>query len=288
MRRIKGFVLFTILIGLGSCFEPPEFSNSPKISFNSIQFKVTPDPVQPDSLILFIDFRDGNGDMGLDNQFRNDPYHERNFYFENTSNNTVTAVGTVLQNVNRPPYPSSIPMIVTPPTGKLVTNRTRTKPGFGFLPPFSSATLDCQNYTTQFLLIAPSARNAIDDSYAIVDTLRDQSQNQYYLLRDTLYFQQNMNHYNIIIRFYESSGGPFTEFSWEERLCSTFNGRFPILSDKTNSPLEGTIRYAMVSAGFLPLFSVKNLKLDVIIKDRALNKDSIQTPEFTLDKIRVN
>jgi hypothetical protein len=288
MKGIKGLVLFGILAGLGSCFNPPEYAIAPQISFNSIQFKVTPDIVDADSLILFIDFRDGNGDLGLNDQFRNDPFHERNFYFENTSNNTVTPVGTIFQSVNRPPYPANIPMIVTNPTGKLVTNRTRNKPGFGFLPPFSSATLDCQNYTTQYLLIAPSARNAIDASYAIVDTLRDQSQNQYYLLQDTVYFQQNMNYYNIIIRFYESTGGPFTEFSWEKTFCSTFNGRFPILSDKTNTPLEGTIRYAMVSSGFLPLFSTKNLKLDVIVKDRAFNKDSIQTPEFTLDKIRVN
>ena len=290
MKVIKGLVLFCFLTGVAvSCIDPPEFSNTPNIEFNKIQFKVTPDPSDADSLILYIDFRDGDGDMGLDDTHRNDPYHERNFFFEDVANGKLTPVGTVLQSVDKAPYPEFIPMIVTVPTGKLVTYSTRKKPGFGFLPQFSPSDDDCINYTTkQFLIIAPSAKNAIDASYKIVDTLRDQSLNQYYVLKDTLYFQPNLNHYNIIVRFYQSSGGPFTEFSWEDQFCTTFNGRFPVLTDKIGQPLEGTIRYAMTSTGFTPLFSIKNLRLDVIVKDRAFNKDSIRTPEFTLDKIKVN
>jgi hypothetical protein len=289
MKGIKGLILFGFLAFLSSCFEPPEYENSPVATFNSIEFKVTPELADADSLIIYVDFRDGDGDMGLDDSYRSDPYHERNFFYEDLgSENNIKAVGTILQAVNRPPYPTTIPMIVTPPTGKLVTNRTRNKPGFETLPPFSSATVDCQDYTIQYLLIAPAAKNSIDETYAIIDTLRDQSQNEYYLLNDTTYFETNLNHYNILVRFFESNGGPYTEFSWEEELCSTFNGRYPILTDKTNTPLEGTIRYSMVSAGFIPLFSIKNLKLEVTVKDRAFNQSTFTTPEFTLDKIRVN
>jgi len=288
MKAIKGLVLFCFLAGAtSSCFEPPEYSLTPEITFNKIEFKVTPDPSDADSLILYIDFKDGNGDMGLDDSFRDDPYHERNFYFEDIANNDIKSVGTVLQGVNKPPLPSTMPMIITPPTGKLVTNRTRNKPGFGFLPAFNSANLECRDYTTAYLLIAPSAASSIDASYNITDTLRDQAGNQYYVVKDTVYFQRNLNHYNIIIRFYQSTGGPFTEFSWEDTFCTTFNGRFPVLSDQ-NGPLEGTIRYAMTSTGFTPLFSIRTLRLDVIVKDRAFNKDSIRTPEFTLQQIRVN
>lgn len=287
MRAIKGLFLFSFLwVCMSSCFDPPEFSNTPQISFNKIQFKVTPSPSDADSLILFIDFKDGDGDLGLNDLLRDDPYHELNFYFENGAGNVKT-VGTVLQAVNKPPLPATIPMIVAAPTGKLVTKRTRNKPGFGYLPQFNSANLNCRDYTTQYLIIAPSAKNAIDASYKIVDTLRDQAQNQYYLLRDTIYFNRNLNYFNIRIRFYQSTGGPFTEFSWEDEFCTTFNGRFPILSDKTG-PLEGTIRYAMTSIGFTQLFSIKNLRLDVIVQDRTFKKDSIRTPDFTLDKIRVN
>ncbi|MBX2946025.1 MAG: hypothetical protein KF725_09335 [Cyclobacteriaceae bacterium] len=288
MKAIKGLVLFCFLaVTVSSCFDPPEFGIAPKISFNKIEFKVTPDPSDADSLILYIDFRDGNGDMGLSTDFRDDPYHERNFYFEDEANNKIKAVGTVIQAVNRPPLPSTIPMIITPPTGKLVTHRTRNKPGFGSLPPFSAANLECRDYTTSYLLIAPPAANAIDASYNITDTLRDNVGNRYYVVKDTVYFKRNPNYYNISVRFFQSSGGPFTEFSWEDQLCTTLNGRFPVLSDKSG-PLEGTLRYAMTSTGFTPLFSIRTLKLDIIVKDRALNKDSIRTPEFTLQQIRVN
>lgn len=288
MKAIKGLILFCFLaVGMGSCFDPPEFGIAPKISFNKIEFKVTPDPSDADSLIIYIDFRDGNGDMGLGENFKDDPYHERNFYFEDVANNKVTAVGTVLQGVNRPPLPNTMPMIITPPTGKLVTKRTRNKPGFGFLPAFNSANLECRDYTTAYLLIAPSAASAIDASYNITDTLPDQAGNQYFVIKDTVYFERNLNYYNIRVRFYQSTGGPFTEFSWEDEFCSTFNGRFPILSDKTG-PLEGTIRYSMTTSSFLALFSIKNLKLDIIVQDRGLNSDSIRTPEFTLQQIRVN
>ncbi|MBX2962607.1 MAG: hypothetical protein KF687_08850 [Cyclobacteriaceae bacterium] len=287
MRVIRGLILFCFLaVGVSSCFEPPEFAIAPQIAFNKIEFKVTPDPSDADSLIIYIDFRDGNGDMGLSNDFRNDPYHERNFHYEDVPNGRIKAVGTVRQAINKPPLPNIMDMIVTPPTGKLVTNRTRNKPGFGTLPPFNVANLECRDYTTQYLLVAPSASSSIDASYNIVDTLYDQGRSEYYVIQDTLYFERNTNHHNITIRFWQSTGGPFTEFSWEDTFCQTFSGRFPVLTDKTG-PLEGTIRYAMASTGFTPLFSIRTLMLDVIVRDRALNQDSIRTPEFTLAGIRI-
>jgi hypothetical protein len=287
MKAIKGLILFGFLGALvSSCFNPPEYSNSPFISFANIQFKVGPSGT--DSLIIFIDFKDGDGDMGLDDTHVSDPFHEKNFYFEDESAGEIVKVGTVQIGVNKPPYPQVIPMLANGGAGKLVTNRTRNKPGFGFLPTFNVADLECRNYTTQYLLVPPSAKSSIDGSYAILDTLRDQTLNDYYLLADTLYFERNLNHYNILVRFFQSTGGPFTEFSWEDEFCTTFNGRFPVLTDKTGSPLEGTIRYAMPSIGFIPLFNIKNLRLEVTVIDRALNQATVQSREFTLDEIRVN
>lgn len=287
MKAFKGLILFCFLaFGVSSCFTPPEFANQPEISFNRIEFKVTPDPSEADSLIIYVDFRDGNGDMGLNDNLRDDPYHEQTFFLEDAGE--VIPIGTVQQALNNVPgYPSELPMIVTPnPPGKLVTNRSRDN-GYGFLPAFNSGDLNCRNYTSRLLLIAPVAKNTIDDSFNIVDTLRDQTGAEYYVIRDTLHFQRNLNHYNILVRFYESSGGPFTEFSWEDEFCTTFNGRYPILTDESG-PLEGTIRYAMTSTGFTPLFSIKDLALDIIVKDRAFNKDSVRTDKFKLQDIRVN
>ncbi len=287
MKAFKGLILFCFLaIGVSSCFSPPEFDIKPEISFSKIEFIVTPDPSEADSLIIYIDFRDGNGDMGLNDNFRDDPYHEQTFFLEDGGE--IIPIGTVQQVLNNVPgYPSELPMIVTPnPPGKLVTNRSRDN-GYGFLPAFNSGDLGCRNYEIRPLLIAPISKNAIDASFNITDTLRDQTGAEYYVIRDTLHFQRNLNYYNILVRFYESSGGPFTEFSWEDELCQTFNGRFPILADESG-PLEGTIRYAMPSSGFTPLFSIKDLVLDIIVKDRAFNKDSVRTDKFKLQDIRVN
>jgi hypothetical protein len=111
------------------------------------------------------------------------------------------------------------------------------------------------------------------------------------LVKDTLYFQLNPDYYNITIDFLvkNADGKTYTEFDWTKEFdypgCGgTYDGRFPILfKDKPGSPLEGTIRYGMGSTGFKALFSVKQIKLRIQIKDRALHKSNIiETPDFTL------
>ena len=73
-KLFQGFLpLFIISVTTTSCFEPPEFSDEPEISFNSIEF--VPVETRRDSLILTFNFRDGDGDIGLDNTFTLFPYH---------------------------------------------------------------------------------------------------------------------------------------------------------------------------------------------------------------------
>jgi hypothetical protein len=112
---------------------------------------------------------------------------------------------------------------------------------------------------------------------------------------DTFYYQSNPNTHNIFVQYYvKNADGSFTEFEWTKQFgypfCATsFDGRFPILSKDLSQiiPLEGTIRYGMVSTGFLVLFSIKTLKLKVTIVDRALNRsNTVETPEFTLQSIK--
>lgn len=110
---------------------------------------------------------------------------------------------------------------------------------------------------------------------------------------DTLYFQQNPDHFNIFIRYFVKKNGVYSEFDWElafDPQCSdSYNGRFPILTDQTsNSPLQGKLRYGMTSTGFVFLFRNDTLKLEVMIKDRALHSSNIiETPDFVLKNILV-
>ena len=70
-----------ILLGLAtwltSCVEQPDFDDTPRIVFNSIDKFTIPDPFSgpnatKDSVVITIDFEDGDGDLGLTFQERSD------------------------------------------------------------------------------------------------------------------------------------------------------------------------------------------------------------------------
>jgi hypothetical protein len=292
MKLIKGLGLLSFLVIIfGSCFDPPEFPEVPQIEFEKIQFINSPSPSDFDSLILYIRFKDGNGDLGFNVSTGDisDPYHNAYFYQEN--NGSIEPLATISGFVGDKEY--DLLQIPDPQKGKLVFFRTRQKPAYNFLPP----TFDCTHYEYlggpldpnnssdgRRLLIEKDARMVLDTQVKVVDSIpRDNP--EYYQIRDTLYYTPNQNHYNIEVDFLvkdPTAPGGFKEFDWREEFCTTFDGRFPVFSDKESS-IDGTLRYSMTSLGFTSLFSIKTLKLRVSVKDRALNTSNvIVTPEFTL------
>ena len=126
-------------------------------------------------------------------------------------------------------------------------------------------------------------------------------------LLDTLLIDFNRNQYNIEVDFFVKRNGTFQEVDLraqprgsanESTLCGiSFDGRFPCLSSEENPfavvrnnkrPIEGVITYDMKSGIFLPIFRTDTLKLQFIIRDRALHTSNVgETPEFTLQGIRV-
>lgn len=236
---------------LASCFEPPVYSPVPAIEFESVSFVDVTNVSNPDSLILVVRFKDGDGDMGLDANDPMDtlwPYHARAFF------------DTIPNSTDRYYYPGGLDNIY-------ITYKTkRTIPRYDTLPEFVKP-FNCINWTIM------SVNNKVD----------------------TFYYQRNPNHYNIFVDFLvKNNDGSFSEFDWTTEFaypqCGlTFDGRFPLLSKDaaTNAALDGRIRYAMQSTGFMILFSIKTLKLRVTIQDRKLNKsNTIETPEFTLQQIK--
>lgn len=65
IKKVKYiYILFLLLpFSIASCYEAPELPEKPKIAFKNIIFKELPDG--KDSLILSINFEDGNGNLGL-------------------------------------------------------------------------------------------------------------------------------------------------------------------------------------------------------------------------------
>lgn len=109
------------------------------------------------------------------------------------------------------------------------------------------------------------------------------------VVRDTVWVQPNENHFNIFVRFFIKRNGRFNEFRWQDPpFFTTFNGRFPrILNSNAATPVEGSIRYAMISSGWESIFRNDTIRIDVQIQDRALNRsNTASSPEVTLNQIR--
>jgi hypothetical protein len=240
MSLIRRLIVFGMVgLVIFSCFDPPQYSPVPSIDLASLKFKEVGGVSEPDSIIISLNFKDGDGDLGLDaSSFvdQNIPYNNK-YYFK-FSDDTF-----------------------------LNYKAKRTNPNYDTLPAFVKP-YNCINWEIF-------------------------TENQ--VVKDTIYFELNPDHYNIFVDFLvKNSDGSFTEFDWRKEFaypnCGIpFDGRFPILSKDLSqkSPLEGEIRYGMVSTGFKILFSIKTLKLRIKIQDRALNKSNeIETPEFTLQSIK--
>lgn len=234
-----------------SCFDPPEYSNIPKIEFEKVTFIDQSDNTLPDSLIVIIRFMDGDGDLGLDANNPSDtlfPYQTRTF-FDTIPNSPVGYY-----------FPQG-------PDNFYITYKTkRTNPNYDTLPPFSKP-YNCVNWEVL------TFNNQVDTFYF--------QNNPYHHNIRVDYLVKNNDG-----TFTEFDWT--TEFSYP--LCGiTFDGRFPVLSRDLSraAALDGKIRYGMTSTGFNVLFNIKTLKLRITIIDRALNvSNTVETPEFTLQQIR--
>ncbi|NBP69341.1 MAG: hypothetical protein EBR30_05130 [Cytophagia bacterium] len=289
-----------IISATSSCFDPPVFPDTPSIEFVSIEFKEFGGFADPDSLVLKIKFQDGDGDLGINKITTNrgdqidninDPFHDSNFFLSDGGSSLKTiGTETFYTDTFRNGIAELVPLKIFSlrgQSGKLVSKKNQA--GYSNLPAFNNSTRECQNFTLQSYFVFIDDWDIIDESYAIKDTLRDAFGNDFIHLKDTLYFEFNPNHYNIEVDFLvEDRGNPlaingFVEYDWRKQFCTTYDGRFPQLSD-SSTPLDGILTYSMGSTGFKTIFGSRTLKLKVSIKDRQLNRSNeISTREFKLN-----
>lgn len=92
--KVKSYIYpLVALLGWASCVSPPDnFPSVPEISFNNMEFVETNDA---DSLILTINFRDAEGDLGLNPRDIFPPFHELEYLKDNA--------GNYITYSNRPP-----------------------------------------------------------------------------------------------------------------------------------------------------------------------------------------
>ncbi len=244
-------MLATIL--LQACVDAPEFPSTPKITFKDVTFREIGSNSDPDSLIVYLDFEDGDGDLGLDETEILPPYNQKN-YFNNKTGQVINLSTDFL---------SLSDLLVFSNSDEIDT-----------LPPYLGDAV-CLNWDTN-----PEINVAV--------RLPDGS-DSIFQLNDTVYFQFNPRHHNFLIDFFVERGGEFELFDWRLEIdCSTdFDGRFPILKeDGEERALEGTIKYGMTSIGFKSLFGEDRLKLRMTVIDRSGKySNTIETPPFRLSEI---
>ena len=276
MRLIRNLGILVLVVWIcNSCFKAPEYPVIPQISYNSLYYN---SGSNGDSLVLSINFKDGDGDLGLGTADSSYEY-TNSYYFIINANNQFTIA-------NRPDYKVTNGQYVTYKTKR--TNSSLSIPDATTVKDWDNITVT--NYLTLPDYVSPYYCTNWESKYTTVNNVST--------LTDTVYKQINPNYNNIFIDFYtKNNDGSFTKFDFSSYFPATscfpqgYNGRFPVLSQdlSKSTPLDGVIRYAMYSAssGFYLLFNNKTVKLKIYIQDRALHQSSvIETPEFTLQSIK--
>lgn len=286
MKTIKSLVTFVLLTAaLGACFNPPEFSVVPVIRYVSVVFKDHPDPSKKDSLIITLNFQDGDGDLGLGEKQTDEPYHRTNYYLAN--NGDTIPIGTFsprsdLQEMLR--IPQGI-------TGTIVTKGFRDEYAEyqGMFPEYICPFINTRYEVDSIYVLQQDVAIFDPDKVRRYRTITMPDFPPVHVLLDTFAIRQNQYHFNIKVDFLvKQNNQTFVPFNWQNScgFGSDFSARFPVLSDNDN-PLEGTLRYGMGTVGFQALFAGKTLKLRVQIWDRQLHASNvIETPEFQLQDIR--
>jgi len=265
---------------VSSCFDPPEYPDAPEISFKSVSYvkggqPLPDDPgqVAADSIILILNFKDGDGDVGLGSGETLPPFNDRWYY-------TKSEVGF-------------------DPDLRLDCSGYKDRCFFvNGLPKEFDKYVDIKDSrTAQYDSLKPFAKPDNCIHWDVIYYDDDKNEETPAVPLDTLYFALNDHYNNIFVKFETRLDNPpnpaypyetFDEeqfFTYPSCGVRIFNGRIPILSEDLGSktPLEGEIRYAIPSISFETIFGSKTLRLKVYIEDRALHQsNTIFTRDFTL------
>ncbi len=245
-KYISVVALIGFLASLEGCYEPPEYPDSPIISFRDIRFVDLTD--SQDSLILVFNFTDGDGDLGLNHTDVFAPYHRFNWVVD----------------ANDDPIELGDTSIVYP----LIL---REQYGFKYQGPYSEDTIELPPYNCR-------------DYYFIDDPLADSldpDKTDTVLIQPNLY-TNNI----IVKFFRKRNGEytDITDDFSLNNCQGSFSSRIPVFDESNfGRSLEGTITYPMLSSGFKSRFLNDSIMIEFFIVDRALHESNVvRTPDFTL------
>ena len=246
MKQIIALIMFLFLF---SCIEDNNVSDIPSISYESIEFKKSDNSFNQDSLIITINFIDGDGNLGLSNDENNYPYHPYNAIIDQEFN--WITLGS--NNVTPPLY------IYEPNGVYYLYSNEDNRPSY-----------NCEDY----IIDTVNTTNKLDTFY-----IQKNENNKNIFIE---FYKKENNEFVLIDwkRIFDEEYGCGIDFN------SRFP---PLNISNSSQLLSGKLRYGMVSYGFEMILKNDIFKLKIHIKDRELNTSNIiETPEVTLEEILTN
>ena len=243
MKHIIALIIFSLLF---SCIEDNNVSDIPSISYESLEFKKSDNSFNQDSLIITINFIDGDGNLGLSNDENNYPYHPYNAIIDQEFN--WITLGS--NNVTPPLY------IYEPNGVYYLYSNEDNRPSY-----------NCEDY----IIDTVNTTNKLDTFY-----IQKNENNKNIFIE---FYKKENNEFVLIDwkRIFDEEYGCGIDFN------SRFP---PLNISNSSQLLSGKLRYGMVSYGFEMILKNDIFKLKIHIKDRELNTSNIiETPEVTLEEI---
>ena len=260
MNKFIQIFPFAFFIGLISCFNVPEYSDVPAISFVDLKFI---DARTTDSLILTFDFTDENGDIGL---ISDDdvciPYHPFSVVVDSSMRKIVTLSG---ENYRLPFFTIPVSVVdIDEENDRLILYRC------------------VSDYSTEIMIHSKKTDNRPlynCEDYEIIG-------------EDTVYVVRNEYHFNFFLNFQRKKNGAYENIDFKRIFNTTdctvgnFNSRIPVFDSQAKS---GTITYSINSLAFKGAFLDDSIRISFYIFDRTLNQsNTVYSPDFLLRDITVN
>ena len=243
MKHIIALIIFSFLF---SCIQDNNVSDIPSISYESLEFKKSDNSFNQDSLIITINFIDGDGNLWLSNDENNYPYHPYNAIIDQEFN--WITLGS--NNVTPPLY------IYEPNGVYYLYSNEDNRPSY-----------NCEDY----IIDTVNTTNKLDTFY-----IQKNENNKNIFIE---FYKKENNEFVLIDwkRIFDEEYGCGIDFN--SRLP-------PLNISNSSQLLSGKLRYGMVSYGFEMILKNDVFKLKIHIKDRELNTSNIiETPEVTLEEI---
>lgn len=299
--RSNLFLILGFLI-LSGCFRPPEFPLEPQIAFERLQ--LTDDA----NLILTFKVRDGDGDIGLNNEsdyaigeFPEDlfaPYHQNSWIRDvNDSILTFSSENHVgpYEQVPAIGLKERIPLLVYDASSKSQAVAEGEITSYfiaGDPEPFSDVDERPSEFDCNVFELIPS-HIVVSDTFNVPGEQGEFIHQTIETVFDTIFVKRNPRFFNLGLFLEVKQGNqyiPIEEFTDKIADCDPiYTARFPVF-DRSDfgRPLDGKISYRLFSVLFQDSDILQaTMRMRFAIMDRNENRsDTVSTPDFRILDLR--